>query len=164
MNSNYPSRPTFVIEECRVDDQRWLFCEFCDTKAEALRLVEAWQENADAIGRGHEIFFRVTEVLFDSLLSEEIRLGLLEGNKPAFDLWQDAIKAHDAIADLIHAVKAEREARAAVARERAQLASGEITPEDLHPGADAPDGISTSQRHIEAVQRVARAIVRRARA
>lgn len=81
-----------------------------------------------------------------------------EGNQPAFDLWQDAIKAHDAIAELIHAVKAEREARAAVARERAQLASGEITPEDLHPGADAPDGISTSQRHIEAVQRVARAL------
>lgn len=81
-----------------------------------------------------------------------------EGNKPAFDLWQDAIKAHDAIAELIHAVKAEREARAAVARERAQLASGEITPEDLHPGADAPDGISTSQRHIEAVHRVARAL------
>ena len=41
-----------------------------------------------------------------------------------------------------------------------QLASGELTPEELHPGADAPDGISTSQRHIEAVQRVSRALAR----
>lgn len=83
-----------------------------------------------------------------------------EGNEPAYVLWQDAIKAHDAIAELICAVKAERDARSAVAREKAQLASGELTPEELHPGADAPDGISTSQRHIEAVQRVSRALAR----